>query len=147
MNKKEISADTLNVIGTLESYSKKGLRKKNDLAYLLEFCASTSDYDTMQALLLHGSALRNLSSKLAEGNLPEDALNLVQNEFSEQLQKISAVIQTIVDVNWDQQHSLRLTEIYLEQTKGSVMNILDLSSDLHLFKKMQSEHRQTRSSS
>lgn len=149
----KLSQDTEYVVKTLKAYSKSGLRKENDLAALLEFCAGQGDFELMQKLMQGGAALRNLSGKLQDSALPEDAAQLVQREFQQQLEwfrgnlmDVRERCKSLESEGW-QDWGDRLDDIYLEQTKGSVLNLIDLAIDLYLFKTMQMEHRESRKDS
>lgn len=141
---KQVSKDTANVIGTLEGYAKSGLRKKNDLELIFEFCAETGNIELLRDLVLHGTALRNVSLKLTDPSLPEDSKVLIQAEFQNQLEIMTKLIGNIKESGWDEEFSGRIDQIYLEKTKGGVMNIVDLSNDLYLFKQMQNEHQNSK---
>jgi hypothetical protein len=144
---KEISKDTENVVKTLKAYTKNGLKKENDFGQILEYCVSTGEIEVLQHFMRYGNALTKLSLKLGDSSLPEDAVILVQREFKDQLERVSSIVEHIVNSGWDKDYSDRLEQVYLDKTKGSVLNIIDLSSDFAAFKTMQTEHRETQKDS
>jgi hypothetical protein len=150
---KEISEDTLNVVNTLKAYSQNGLRKEKDFKYILEYCVRNGDDTLIVSLLQAGAALRNLSVKLADSSLPDDAAVLVQKEFQSQLERFRDLIAGVRAGFGESQDMFlkdlgdRMDEIYLDQTKGNVLNLIDLASDFYLFKTMQTEHRESRKGS
>lgn len=134
----QLSKDTQDFIELIDSYSEGKLRKKNDLGTCFEICASFGGEEELNSLVFNGKILWNLSKKLRSTTKVDKGIELIQKEFEVTLEKIRKVISQIEE-RLEGDHKQRFQDIYLGMTKGHVMNIVDLSHDLAIFKDMQAE--------
>lgn len=138
----EISQDTIAVINVLDSYTKGSIRKKSDLTYILEICASYNLTQEIESLIFNGKVFGNLYKTLKKYEPGDKSLVGIQIEFEETLEKLKNVLSTIQTYS-DADFAKRLEVTYLEMRKGCVLNLVDLCYDLGQFKDMQSEAKRT----
>jgi hypothetical protein len=139
----EISKDIQELMELLEQFAEGKLRKQNDVATCFEICASYGGDEELGVLIFQGKILWNLSKKLRSTTQVDKGIELVQKEFESSLSKIKAVISEITD-KLEGEDKERFEDVYLSLTKGSIMNIIDLSHDFAKFKDMQAEIQQNR---
>lgn len=134
----EISQDTKNFIQAIDDYTQGKLRKKNDLTVCFEVGATFGGEQELASMIFNGKVLWKLSQKIK--NTPKDAegIELVQKEFEKALETQRVTIQAI-NSKLDEKDSKRFQEIYLDMTRGAVLNIIDLSHDFAIVKDMQNK--------
>ncbi len=136
----DISRDTRNIIDFLDQYTQGSLRKKNDLAAIIELGAAYSEPEFINKLIFAGKSLWNLSKSLKRARGEEEGLRLIQKEFEHHLEDVRSIIKELAEYS-DKDDRRRFDEIYLVMTKGAVLNIIDLCHDLARLKDLQGDVR------
>jgi len=134
----ELSKETQTIIDALDSYSNSNLRKKNDVAILIEICSLYSNIDTFSDIIFSSKILWNLSLKIQKISQGEEGAILIHKEFEDYLTKLRDYI-NLVAIRMEENEMQRFQEIYLAMTKGAVLNLIDLAHDLSILKELQSE--------
>lgn len=135
-----ISNDTQNVIKAIQYISGDSLRKPKDLAVIIELCATYDGSNTINNLIFTGKSVWNLQSKLKKSTSNDEGIMLLQKELYNNIDKMKKSLSEIID-NSDDKTKKRFNEIYLEDTKGTLKNLIDLSFDLSVFKELQNQTR------
>lgn len=136
-----ISEDTLKVLEFLDNYSEGGIRKRNDIALLLEIAASNNQHELFNNLVFTGKSVWNLSKKVKKIDPHQEGADLVRNEFARQLDGFKKILEILLNQSDDEKIAERFDTIYFVITQGAVKNIIDLSHDLAIFKDVQSQSK------
>lgn len=136
-----ISDDTTAVVNYLDDYTKGNLRKKNDIASIFELCATFDGSEILNRLIFSGKSLWNISSKLKKVNSSTEGVGLLQKEVERCCNEMTGYLTQISSFG-DDEIQKRFNDIYLQLTRGSVKNLIDLGHDLAKFKDLQSDLRQ-----
>ncbi len=140
-----ISQDTEKVIGFLNEFSEKNLRKANDLAAILEIGATYGINQSINDLIFCGTSIIHLHKTLKHINNSDKSYHLVLNELNNSISDITKLLAEIAELSENQLLINRFQNIYLQGTNGSLMNIIDLSNDLYYLKKLQQSSKTNRS--
>ncbi len=132
----ELSQDTQNVIQAIDEHSKGTLRKKNDIGFILELGASFGMINEVANLIFQGKIIWNLSKQLKKLDSTADGLNLIQREFENSLEDFRMNLMNLQS-KADEMIFERFQTVYLDQTRGCVLNIIDLSHDFSKLKDLQ----------
>jgi len=84
----KLSDDTLKVLDFLDNYSEGGIRKRNDIALLLEIAASFNLYELFNNIVFTGKSVWNLSKKMKKIDPNQEGADLVRKEFARQLEEL-----------------------------------------------------------
>jgi len=140
-----ISLDTEKVIDFLSEFSGNNLRKPNDLAVILEIGATFGINQLINDLIFCGTSIIHLHKTLQHINNSDKSYHLVSNEFNNLISEITKFLSEIAELSENQDIVNRFQNIYLQETNGSLMNIIDLSNDLYYLKKLQQSSKTNRS--
>lgn len=138
----EISKDTQNVVGTVESFTEKQLLKKNDFALLVELAATYNHIESFGQAVFNGTAFFKLSKKLNKIDPNDESAANFKKEFEHYLEMFKSNVQEIAEGLEDEGLQKRLQETYFELTRGCVLNLIDLAHDFALFKQMQTSNKE-----
>lgn len=130
-----ISEDTNNVVQFLDDFSHDSLRKKNDLAALLELAAMSNNFKLMNNLVFLGKSVYNLSQKIRKSS---EHNNIIHNELLRCADDLITMLRDIIpDDDSDIAKRFKLT--YFNNTSGCLANLFDLAHDLSALKDVQSK--------
>ena len=139
----EISKDTQNVVGTIESFTEKLLLKKNDFSVLLELAVTHNHVEAFPNAVFNGTAFFKLSKKLNIIDSNDESAKNFKNEFESFLEQFKSNIKSITS-DLDEPELVDRFEItYFALTRGCVLNLIDLAHDFSLFKEMQTHNKQS----
>lgn len=138
----EISKDTQNVVGTVESFTEKSLLKKNDFSLLVELSATFNQIEAFTQAVFNGTAFFKLSKKLNKIDPNDETAANFKKEFESYLEMFKSNIITISEGLEDESLQKRLKETYFDLTRGCVLNLIDLAHDFTLFKQMQTSNKE-----
>ncbi len=130
-----ISDDTNNVVQFLDEYSEGTLRKKKDLAVLLELAATNNNHKQINNLVFIGKSVYNLSQKLKKSSEHND---IIHKELLRNADDLKQVIAGIVPADTSE-IAARFNVTYLSDTSGCFANLLDIAYDLAVMKDVQSK--------
>ncbi len=131
----EISKDTNEVLEFLNYTSGGTLRKRNDLGVILEILAQNNLPEIANEIIFYGSALWG-SYRILKRNTDQDTSHL-RKEIENLFQKMVDYISQIVELLPNDDLLERFSRIYLQNSVGSRLNIIDLCYDLNELKKVQ----------
>ncbi len=132
----QLSDDTLAVIEFLEASIEGGLRKRNDVANILELGASSGDADLFNQISRTGTATWKVYSTLRRVQPGDEGYRQLEEEFALQMNALREHLATLV-TNADDDTLRRFDEVYFGMTQGVIRNIVDLSHDLAKIKALQ----------
>ena len=79
----ELSEDTQKVLEFLDNYSESGIRKRNDIASILEISASYNLHTLFNNIVFTGKSIWNLFLKIRKIDPnQQEGSHLIRNEFS-----------------------------------------------------------------
>lgn len=139
----KLSDDTLKVLDFLDNYSEGGIRKRNDIALLLEIAASLNLYELFNNIVFTGKSVWNLSKKMKKIDPNQEGADLVRNEFARQLDEFKKLLTNLLIQSDDQELQERFDTIYFVITQGAVKNLTDLSHDLAILKEIQTHSKKS----
>jgi hypothetical protein len=131
-----ISPDTAEVMKFLDDITGSGLRKRNDLATILELGASTGNHELIDDILFNAKYLWNLNQTISKADAGTDGLAKLHQEYKETGLKLSDKLSHLIEQAEEQDKS-RFAEIYFKPTSGAFRNLIDLSHDLAKLKEVQ----------
>lgn len=131
-----ISEDTLAVINYLHEAIEGGLRKRNDVAVVLELAAASDDADTFNNVTRLGTGAGKVYSTLRRVKPGDEGYRLLEEEFARQVNDLRENLAVLVN-NADDETLKRFDEIYFGMTQGVLRNLVDLSHDLSKIKDLQ----------
>lgn len=131
----ELSKDTKHIIEFLDYTSGNTLRKRNDLGIILEILASNNQSQIANELIFYGSALWN-SANLMKVQKDVNSSKL-ETEIKSLFGVISKLICHTIELCTEISIKERFKKIYLGETTGCQLNLIDLSYDLNELKKVQ----------
>lgn len=137
----KIGEDTQKVLDFLDDFSEGGIRKRNDIALLLEVAASFNQHEVFNQLVFTGKSVWNLSKKIKKIDPHQEGAELVRNEFSKQLDELKRLLAVLVSQSEDNEMAERFETTYFIITQGAVKNLTDLSHDLSVMKELQSKSK------
>ncbi len=132
----QLSDDTLAVIEFLEASIEGGLRKRNDIATILELGATLGDADLFNHISRTGTATWKVYSTLRRVQPGDEGYRQLEEEFALQMNALREHLATLVN-NADDDTLRRFDEVYFGMTQGVIRNIVDLSHDLAKIKALQ----------
>lgn len=135
-----ISEDTRRVIEFLDEYSGGTLRKKNDLAIILEITANLGDFATANKIIFTGKSVYNLYKKLKKTK--GQGLDLLQKQLLRSIDELKNFLAQISEY-FDEEIKQRFETTYFPNTNGASANLIDLSYDLSILKDLQMERNHT----
>lgn len=135
-----ISSDTENVLNYLESVAGQGLRKRNDMAVLLELAAESGAFEEMNALTFNGRLLYNLYTTLRKTGAGSEGYAKLQEEFGRATETLRELLAKIL-FDAGEAEIERFNTQYYVQTQGSLRNLIDLAHDLGVLKSVQNDRK------
>ena len=132
----QLSDDTQAVIEFLEASIEGGLRKRNDVATILELGASLGDADLFNQISRTGTATWKVYSTLRRVQPGDEGYRQLEEEFALQMNALREHLATLVN-NADDETLRRFDDVYFVMTQGVIRNIVDLSHDLAKIKALQ----------
>lgn len=137
----KLSEDTLQVLEFLDNFSEGSIRKRNDIALLLEVAATYNLPEIFNQLVFTGKSVWNLSRKIKKIDPNQEGADLVRHEFSKQLEEQKRLLAMLVNQSEENEIIERFDTIYFVITQGAVKNLTDLAHDLAVFKDLQSQSK------
>lgn len=137
----KISEDTSRVLEFLNGLSEDRLRKANDMAVLMEIAATYDGAELFASLVFTGKSIWNLFQKIKKTTGADEGAELLQRELIRSITELRQMLSEIVSYG-EEDDIKRFNEIYLPDTRGTMLNIIDLSHDLMQFKNMQSKSKE-----
>jgi hypothetical protein len=134
------SSQTEAVLAYFDEYTGFNLRKRNDIAELLEAASLLDAADEFNNLIFTGKVVWNLYATLRKTTPVQDGYQSVEQEFTTEIHNLRnrLVFFTTQDAIENETKS-RFQEIYLGTGQGTTRNIVDLAHDLARFKDLQSD--------
>lgn len=133
-----ISPDTDNVVEFLDTYTNKNLRKKNDLAMILEIAATYDAISEINEIIFNGKALWGIFQALRKTNSDDSNLANMKNQFSALTKEISSQLKTLLELEYEALKE-RFDKVYFQNTDGALLNLMDLCHDLSELKNLQND--------
>ncbi|MBL7999782.1 MAG: hypothetical protein JNL32_14245 [Candidatus Kapabacteria bacterium] len=135
-----IQNDTAAVVEYIDTQSGGNLRKKNDLATLLELAAQQGNADVIARLAFDGTSLWNVFGILRKQTPQSEGYKQLEAEFASSLASFREGIASLME-NADEGVLLRFHDIYLALGGGVIRNLTDLAHDFAKFKELQNTLR------
>ncbi len=132
-----ISEDTKLVVEFMQAYSDNSIRKPADIEVLLEASAASMNSQLMNELIFTGKSVRNLHLKIKKSQNTE---SLIETEFFKHIDRMKSIISSIIPSD-DSEINKRFETTYLNDSRGAVLNLIDLAHDLTILKNIQSDSR------
>lgn len=136
-----ISKDTKRVIDYLNDFSESNLRKKADLAVLLELGAQKNDSEGINRVIFSGKSLYRLYKSAAGTPAQEQTAKELIRLTSE-----TRLLLAELTSEADEDVKKRFEKVYMAETNGALLNLVDLSHDLSCLKDLQTESRKSQKS-
>lgn len=141
-----LSEDTVKVLEYLKNYSDNSLRKANDIGIILELGAVSGDSDLINKIIFSGKSIWNLHrtiQKQINSSNSNENVNQLQLELMNSISEIQNYIELLTRMT-EELVAKRFVEVYLQDKRGSYLNIIDLSHDLAIFKQLQTDMLQNK---
>lgn len=132
----QISEDTLAVINSLHEAVEGGLRKRNDVAIVLEVAASTNSAELFNEITRTGTGAWKVYSTLRRVRGGDEGYRLLEEEFARQINALREQLADLLNTS-DDETLKRFDETYFGMTQGVLRNLVDLSHDLRCIKDLQ----------
>lgn len=124
----EFSKDTEEVLSFLDYSTGDSLRKRNDMGALLELGASFDVFEIFNNILFTGTYLWNLSQKLKKAQPGEEGISTLNRELAKSATELAELLRSIS--SYDEATTQRFSDVYLENTSGAMLNLIDLAHDI-----------------
>ena len=134
----QISADTEHVVAVLDEQAEGGLRKKNDMAIILELAASHDEADLAMHIIRTGTGLWKVYGTLRRLQPGPEGYPQPQREFSPQKKQLPEYMADLMR-HADDESLKRFDDIYFGMTTGVIRNLVDLGHDLAKLKALQQD--------
>jgi len=131
-----ISEDTLAVINYLHEAIEGGLRKRNDVAVVLELAAASDDAETFNHVTRLETGAWKVYSTLRRVKPGDEGYRLLEEEFARQINDLREHLAVLMNTA-DDETLKRFDEVYFGMTQGVLRNLVDLSHDLSKIKDLQ----------
>ncbi len=132
-----ISEDTKLVVEFMQAYSDNSIRKPADIEILLEASAASMNSQLMNELIFAGKSVRNLHLKIKKSQSSE---SIIEYEFYKNIDRMKSMINSIIPSD-DSEVIKRFETTYLNDSRGAILNLIDLAHDLTILKNIQSDSR------
>lgn len=132
------SDDTNNVLDYLEGMSTEGLRKRNDVGFMLETAAELEADQVINDLAFHGSHFYSLYGMLRRSAGSAEGFAQLEREFHTGAETLRELIAGLL-VGADEEHVERFNVTYYQMSQGSLRNLVDLAHDLTVLKGVQND--------
>lgn len=132
----QLSEDTLSVINSLHEAIEGGLRKRNDVAIVLEVAASSNNPELFNEITRTGTGAWKVYSTLRRVRPGEEGYRLLEEEFARQMNTLRENLAELLNASNDDVLE-RFDETYFGMTQGVLRNLVDLSHDLSCIKDLQ----------
>ncbi|OGU15591.1 MAG: hypothetical protein A2X61_03205 [Ignavibacteria bacterium GWB2_35_12] len=133
-----ISQDTKEVVKFLQDSSGGNLRKPNDLEIFLEIGATFGQENLINDFIFNGASIWYLFEALKKTKQGEEGFNKLDVELKDNLIKFQSQINTFISFS-DDGTNQRIKNVYLQNTQGAYLNLLDLAHDLSELKYVQNK--------
>lgn len=133
----QISADTEHVVAVLDEQAEGGLRKKNDMAIILELAASHDEADLAMHIIRTGTGLWKVYGTLRRLQPGAEGYPQLEREFATQMNMLREQLADLMR-HADDESLKRFDDIYFGMTTGVIRNLVDLGHDLAKLKALQS---------
>lgn len=137
-----ISDDTQAVVEYLDQYSGNNLRKKNDMATILELAAISGDAEAMTSIIFAGTSLWKVFGVLRKQTPQTEGYKQLEGEFATSMNALRSELAALIEPA-DEDTLQRFHDIYLSMSGGVIRNLTDVAHDLALFKEMQNGMKRT----
>ncbi len=134
-----ISEQTQAVLEYFDQYSGFTLRKKNDIAELLDIASVHDEAEAFNSSVFTGKVVWNLYAQLKKITSPDNSYNNLEQEFAKAVNELRGLLLHFANLSENDTTKQRFEETYLAVHQGTMRNIVDLSHDLARFKDMQSD--------
>ena len=134
----QISKDTQAVVEYLDRFSNGTLRKKNDVATILEIAASNNASKMMNDLIFTSKSVWNLYMKIKKSSNATDGAQLLEREFNKSVVLMANLVDKFMDFG-DDEVLERFQKVYLADTSGATKNLIDLAYDFSVLKNLQAD--------
>lgn len=131
-----ISDETESVISFLHEAVEGGLRKRNDVAIILELAMLSDNSEVFNAITLSGTAAWKVYGTLRRVRPGDEGFRLLEEEFARQLNTLREHLATVMSSANDEVLR-RFDDIYFGMSQGVMRNLVDLSHDLAKIKDLQ----------
>ena len=132
----QLSEDTLAVINSLHEAIEGGLRKRNDVAVVLETAAMTNGAERFNEITRTGTGAWKVYSTLRRVRPGEEGYRLLEEEFARQINTLREHLAELLQAS-DDETLRRFDETYFGMTQGVLRNLVDLCHDLSCIKDLQ----------
>ena len=132
----ELSPETESVINFLNESVEGGLRKRNDVAIILELAMRADNSETFNAITLTGTATWKVYGALRRVRPGDEGYRLLEEEFARQLNALRENIALLMPDATDETLR-RFDDVYFGMSQGVMRNLVDLSHDLAKIKDLQ----------
>ncbi|MCS6808324.1 MAG: hypothetical protein RML40_06585 [Bacteroidota bacterium] len=143
-----LSQETHAVMAYFDQYTEFSVRKRNDLAAMLDIAMLHDEAELWNTTVFTGKVVWSLYMKLRElqgSATAEESYRRIEQEFAAVVNQLREHIVYFAHLSDNQAFQERLKETYLHIHQGTIRNIVDLAHDLARFKDMQhDEQRRSR---
>ncbi len=138
----EFSPQTQTLLALLEAPSSatSGLRKRQDIAILIELASRHDRADDCNDLIFHGTSALKVFFLLKKMQPADTAYPTVEAEFATEINalrdavyRFSLLAESSIQKHWE--------ETYLRTTSGVLRNLIDLAHDVARIKELQNTSR------
>lgn len=136
-----ISNETHAVLEYFDQYSGFTLRKKNDIAELLDIASLHDEAEAFNTAVFTGKIVWNLYAQLKKITAPpsDSSYHNLEQEFAKAVNELRGFLLHFATISQNDATQQRFEETYLTVHQGTMRNIVDLAHDLARFKDMQSD--------
>jgi hypothetical protein len=129
----DVSPSTAELLATLDAYSGNRLKRKEDLAILLEIGTSPPLDATLDEVSFYAKFLDRAHRIMERIGMQGEGYDRLSREFSASLEKTVGLIRIILQSATPESRN-RFENMYLSMTHDSLGNFLALCSDLGWYK-------------
>ncbi len=133
----KIYDDTTKVLDFLDYTSDNKLRKRQDIAVILESGATFGVFNLVNDIIINAAGLYNMDAALKKSKATAEASVHLFNELHNTGKRVQTMLKNLI-AYFEEPDAARFNAIYLAETNGAIRNLVDLGHDCSQFKKMQS---------
>ncbi len=141
-----ISDDTNAVVNFLNDFTNGNLRKLNDFAAIIELSATFNGIDVLNRLIFTSKIVWNVYLKIKRITPTEEGINLLESEMERSIIEMLQYLKVIIEKADDDDLIIRFNDVYFQNSRGSILNLIDLAHDFAKFKDLQMLSKQNRKS-
>ena len=135
----KFSKDTLEVLDFLENVFEQRLLKREDLGFILELGASFGEHELVTKIIFSGTSVRNLSYIIQQMKISDEGYDIIKKEFNDSFIELINLLKDLVRKHEVEENNVFEEKYFVENVDSQIENIIDLSHDFSLIKKIQSE--------